>query len=47
MLTTLLIILGIIVLLVIWIIAIYNGMVKMRNTVDKEWRNIDVQLERR
>ena len=47
MLTTLLIILGIIVLMVIWIKAIYNGMVKMRNTVDKEWRNIDVQLERR
>ena len=41
------IIIGVIALLVIWVIAIYNGMVKMRNNVDKEWRNIDVQLERR
>ena len=45
--TTTWIIIGIIALLIIWIIAIYNGMVKMRNKVDKEWRNIDVQLERR
>ncbi len=45
--TTLILILGIIALVIIWIIAIYNGMVKMRNNVDKEWRNIDVQLERR
>lgn len=45
--TTLIIILGIIAILIIWIIAIYNGMVKMRNNVDKEWHNIDVQLERR
>ena len=41
------IIIGVIALLVIWVIAIYNGMVKMRNNVDKEWHNIDVQLERR
>ena len=47
MTTTVLIIIGIIVLLIIWIIAIYNGMIKMRNKADKEWRNIDVQLERR
>ena len=44
---TTLISIGVIVLLVLWIISIYNGMVKMRNNVDKEWRNIDVQLERR
>jgi len=44
---TLWIILGIVAVLIIWIISIYNGMVKMRNKVDKEWRNIDVQLERR
>lgn len=41
------IIIGVITLLVIWIVSIYNGMIKMRNNVDKEWRNIDVQLERR
>ena len=47
MTTTAWIIIGVIALLVIWVIAIYNGMVKMRNNVDKEWHNIDVQLERR
>lgn len=41
------IILLVVVLLVLWIIAVYNGMVKSRNTVDKEWHNVDVQLERR
>jgi LemA protein len=47
MTTTVLIVIGIIFLLVIWIIAIYNGMIKMKNKVNKEWHNIDVQLERR
>ena len=41
------IILGIIVILVLWVISLYNGMIRMRNNVDKEWHNIDVQLERR
>jgi len=41
------IIIGVVVLLIFWAIALYNGMIKMRNNVDKEWRNIDVQLERR
>jgi LemA protein len=30
-----------------WAIGIYNSMIVLRNDVDKEWRNIDVQLERR
>lgn len=41
------IIIGVITLLIIWIVSIYNGMIRLRNNVDKEWRNIDVQLERR
>ena len=44
---TLWVIIGVVALLVIWAIALYNGMIKMRNNVDKEWHNIDVQLERR
>ncbi len=44
---TALIIIGVVVLLVLWVIGIYNGMIKKRNNVDKEWRNVDVQLERR
>jgi LemA protein len=47
MINTTVIIIGVVALLVIWIIAVYNGMVKTRNNVDKEWHNIDVQLERR
>jgi len=45
--TVLVVIIGVVVVLFLWAIAVYNGMVKMRNNVDKEWHNIDVQLERR
>ena len=43
----LLIILGIIVILVIWTIGIYNSLVKLRNQVKNAWSQIDVQLKRR
>lgn len=43
----LLIILGIIVILVIWAIGIYNSLVKLRNQVKNAWSQIDVQLKRR
>jgi len=39
-----LIILG---LLVVWAIAMYNGLVTSRNRVDEGWSDIDVQLKRR
>ena len=35
----------IIVLLVIWIISIYNGLIKSRQKVDNAWSQIDVQLQ--
>ena len=41
------IILGIIVLLVIFIIAIYNSLVTLRQRVKNSWSQIDVQLQRR
>lgn len=41
------IVLIIIVLLILWIIAIYNGLVKSRLKVDNAWSQIDVQLQRR
>lgn len=41
------IILGIIVLLVIVLVAIYNGLVRDRNRVDNAWSQVDVQLKRR
>lgn len=39
-----LIILGVIVL---WIIAVYNGLIRLKNRVDEAWSDIDVQLKRR
>ena len=42
-----LILLGIIVLCIIWVIAIYNGLVARRNDVQGSWKQIDVQLNRR
>jgi LemA protein len=42
-----LIVIGVIILLVIWVIALYNGLVKMRNRIEAAWAQIDVQLKRR
>ncbi len=42
-----LIILAVIVVLAVWLIAIYNGLVKLKNRVDEAWSDIDVQLKRR
>lgn len=39
-----LIILGV---LVLWLIGIFNTLVKMKNRVDESWSDIDVQLKRR
>ncbi len=34
-------------LLVIYVIALYNGLVQKRNRVDNAWAQIEVQLKRR
>jgi len=47
MTTSLIIILAAIAILVIWLIAIYNGLVRLRNQVKEAWSDIDVQLKRR
>jgi len=41
------IIVAVVVLLVLWLIAVYNTLVKMRNRVKEGWSDIDVQLKRR
>ena len=41
------IILGIIVLLVLWIIGMYNGLVKLKIKVDNSWSDIRVFLKKR
>ena len=43
-----LIVIGVIVvLLLLWAIATYNGLIKLRNLVQEAWRQIDVELKRR
>ena len=41
------IILGILVVLVIYIIMIYNNLVSLKHNVSKSWANIDVLLKQR
>ncbi len=41
------IIVGIIAVLAIWGIFIYNGLIRLKNRVDEAWSDIDVQLKRR
>ncbi len=43
----LLVIIGVIVLLIIVLISIYNSLVRLRNQVENAWAQIDVQLKRR
>jgi LemA protein len=45
--TTAWVILGIVVLLILWIIFIYNGLVAMRQRVNQSFADIDVQLKQR
>jgi LemA protein len=42
-----LILLGILVLLVVFVIAMYNGLVRLKVQCDNAWADIDVQLKRR
>jgi len=41
------IILTIAVLIVLWVVAVYNGLIKTRNRTKEAWADIDVQLKRR
>ncbi|HEX5331169.1 MAG TPA: LemA family protein [Cellulomonas sp.] len=43
----LLVIVAIIVIVLIWAVATYNGFVRLRNLVQEAWRQIDVELNRR
>ncbi|MGE0736074.1 MAG: LemA family protein [Alphaproteobacteria bacterium] len=45
--TALLILIGIVVVVGIWLVAMYNGLVAGRNQVEAAWGQIDVQLKRR
>jgi len=41
------ILLGIIVVLILWAVAVYNGLIRLKNRVDEAWSDIDVQTKRR
>lgn len=47
MTTLLWVILGAVALIVLWFIAVYNGLIKLKNRTDEAWSDIDVQLKRR
>lgn len=40
-------VLVIVVVIVLWAIGTYNGLVRLRNLVQEAWRQIDVELQRR
>jgi LemA protein len=41
------VVLVVIAVLVIWVVSLYNGLVRLRNRVRNSWSQIDVQLKRR
>jgi LemA protein len=41
------VIIGVVAVLLIWFVFIYNGLVRLRNQVRNAWAQIDVQLKRR
>lgn len=47
MTTTLWIVLGVVAVIVLVIIGIYNSLVRLKNRVEEAWADIDVQLKRR
>src|SRR3989339_2225449 len=44
---TIYIVLGIVAVFVIWVIALYNGLIRLQNRTKEAWSDIDVQLKRR
>jgi LemA protein len=42
-----LVLLAVIVIVALWLVGIYNGLVRARNEVKNSWSQIDVQLKRR
>jgi LemA protein len=43
----LLVLLGLIVVVAMWVVGLYNGLVGLRNQVKEAWAQVDVQLKRR
>lgn len=45
--TVLLIVIGVLVVIALWIIGVYNALIRLRNRTKEAWSDIDVQLKRR
>lgn len=45
--TFLLVILAIIVVVALWLVSVFNGLIKFKNRTKEAWSDIDVQLKRR
>ncbi|MCK4283980.1 MAG: LemA family protein [Candidatus Brocadiae bacterium] len=41
------VVIGLVVVVVLWVVATYNGLVRLRNQFKNAWAQIDVQLKRR
>lgn len=41
------ILIGLAVLIIFWLIGVYNSLIRLRNRTDEAWSDIDVQLKRR
>lgn len=41
------VLLGVAVLIVLWLVAAYNGLITLKNRTNEAWSDIDVQLKRR
>jgi LemA protein len=41
------IIIAVIILIIVWLISAYNGLIRWRNRVKESWSDIDIQLKRR
>ena len=45
--TTAYVVIGIALLIAVWAVLVYNGLVRARNKVEEAWSGVDVQLKRR
>lgn len=45
--TIIYIIIGIILIIILWLVAVYNGLITLKNRTKEAWSDIDVQLKRR
>ena len=41
------ILIGVVVLIILWLVGTFNGLIRLRNQVKNAWAQIDVQLKRR